>query len=129
MPIKFDIDYANDLTKFTAAGVITIKEITDTLDPYLKVGLTKYRLFDISEGTLKKLTSKQIDGIISRAKNNSDKRPVGSKTAYVASKEADPKTLKLLQSLTEIEGETWANKIFTSLYEAYEWLSLPQRTS
>ena len=129
MPIKFEIDYANDLTRFTVTGVVTIKEITDTLDPYLKVGLTKYRLFDVSEGTFKKLTLKQIDGIIDWTKENSDKRPVGSKTAYVISAGADPKTLQLFQSLSEIKGETWTNEMFHSLYEAYEWLTLPQRNS
>jgi len=91
MPIKFDIDYSGDLTSFTVTGAVTFKDVIETLDPYLKAGLTKYRLFDVSEGTFKKLTFKQIDGIVDWTKNNSDKRPAGSKTAYVISKDADPK--------------------------------------
>jgi hypothetical protein len=125
MPIKFNIDYANVQTSFTFIGEVTFKDIIDTLDPYLKIGLTKYRLFDVSKGTFKKLTLKQIDGIVKWTKNNSDKRPIGSKTAYVISADADHKTLKLFQSLTEIKGETWANKMFSTSYEAYEWLDLP----
>jgi len=129
MPIKFEIDYPNDLTRFTVTGIITFKDISDTFGPYLKTGVTRFILYDVSRGTLKNLTSKQADQVLSWIIESSDKRPAGSKTAIVASKDADLKTLGFLQQHDEIKEITWEAKVFHSLYEAFEWLDLPMEDS
>jgi len=129
MPIKFEIDYPNDLTRFTVTGAITFKDILDTFAPYLKAGITRFILYDVSEGTLGSLTSKQADQVLRWIIENTDKRPAGSKTAIVAAKDADLKTLNLLQQHDEIKEINWEAKMFHSLYEAYEWLTLPPEKS
>ena len=129
MPIKFEIDYGIDLASFTVTGEITFEEISDIFGSYLKAGATRLIVHDVSKGTLKSLTSKQIDQVIGWIIEHSDKRPVGSKTAVVVAKDTDLETLKLFQQHDEIKEITWETKIFYSLYEAYEWLTKPLEKS
>jgi len=125
-PMKHTIDYSKNLTSFIITGEISIQELADMLDQYLKSGSTRLRLFDISEGILKGLSSVQSDQIIDWINMNDDKRPIGSKTAFIVSRDADPEASRFFHLLTEIKGKTWEARMFHSLENAYEWLNIPQ---
>ena len=77
MPIKFDIDYSKDIVVFTAVGDIVFKDVIEILDAYLKAGLVHYEIIDISRGTIKNFTLKQMDQIIEWGEKHNGKRPEG----------------------------------------------------
>ena len=125
MSVKFNIDYTKNLTKFDVTGVTTFQELTGLLNPYLAAGSTKFRVFDISRGELKGLRSRLLDQIIEWIRKNNDKRPVGTKSAFIVSEDAGYETLNLFHLLAEIKTKTWDARIFNSQVEAYEWLEMP----
>jgi len=129
MPVKFNVDYSKDLTSFNVTGVTSFNELADLLNPYLAAGSTRFRVFDVSRGRLKGLRSRLLDQIIELIKHNNDKRPIGTKSAFIVSKGAGYETLNLFHLLAEIRTKTWDAKIFDSSVEAYEWLDMPPAES
>ena len=115
---------SKDLTSFTITGEITVQELSGILVQYLESGSTRCRVFDITEGEIKDLKSIHFDSIAEWIKSNDDKRPAGTKTAFIVSKDADYDTIKLFYMMAAIEGKTWDARMFHSLIEAYQWLNV-----
>jgi len=125
MPMKFDINYSQDLAVFTITGELTAEDTLEVLGAYYKAGLLRFEIVDASMGTVSNITLKQMDQIIEWAETNTITRPEGSKTAFVVPTDADYETSRFFQLLTEFNRASWPAKIVHSLFEAYEWLDLP----
>jgi len=125
MSAKYDIDHSKDLATFTLTGELSFEEAMEALDAYLKAGLARFEIVDVSSATARKFTFTQLDKIIEWLGKNTVVRPAESKTAFVVPKGTDFETSGLFQVLTQFNRANWSAKVVHSALEAYEWLDIP----
>lgn len=124
MPISFEIDRAKDFTTFTIQGEISLSELLDAMDSYVKSGVTHSELYDVRQQTGERLTSSDIDAVVHYFRRSTGVRPANSKTAVLVADVLDYGISRMIQILTEVAGVPFKVEVFRSLEKALAWLEV-----
>ena len=124
MPITFSIDRERDFTLFTGTDDLTVDHFLETFASYSKAGPTRLELYDFRGVTTSRLTGEEIRTLAMVGASKNMERLPGSKTALVASSNAEYGLSRMYQLLGEFEGVSWDIEVCRTIEEAYAWLGL-----
>ena len=122
MPISSRTDPSNDLTVFTASGVLTFEEQMAAFKEFYEGEPTKNVVLDLRNITGKRISSDELRRIIAFIKLHKDKRGPG-KTALIAKTDLDFGLSRMSDALAESEGVPWKIRAFRSMGDAVKWLT------
>jgi hypothetical protein len=126
MSITFEIDRQRDFTMFKGHGKLSVDDFLQTFQAYSRAGPTKLELYDFLEVDKSTLTGEEIRTLAMMGASKSTERIPGSKTALVASSNADYGLSRMYQLLGEFEGVPWDVEVCRTIEDAYTWLGLPE---
>ncbi len=121
MPVSVKSDPHNDLTVFTASGVLTFDEVMETLREFYDAYPTRKVLWDLRAVTVQSITADELRQAVSFIKLHEDKRPQG-RTALVGSTDLDSGLSRMGDAFADAGGIPWKIRVFRSMEEAMKWL-------
>lgn len=111
-----------DLTIFTATGEVTYEEWIEALKAFYEGSPTKNVLWDQRGLTGQRISSEELEKIITFLRSYQDRRPTG-KTALVGTSDLDFELASQTHTLAETKMIPWKIKGFRSLEEGVKWIS------
>ena len=115
------IDKNADLVVYTVKGKISAADIKEIIQLFYQGNVSKYVLWDITEGDLSSLTADDVQNIASTPREHSDKRKDG-KTALVAAKDAIFGLARMFEIFTEHKNFPFETQVFRSIDDVKKWL-------
>lgn len=122
MTIFSSCDDTKDLTIFTVEGSLTFDEQIATLQEFYSGDPTANVLWDFRGHKGNRISSEEVQKIISLVKSYGNKRPKG-KTALVSKKDLDFGLSRVSEAYANIENLPWAIRSFRSMDEALKWIN------
>jgi hypothetical protein len=121
MPIHTDMKGEKQLTIHTVTGEVSFEEAMATLNAFYSDNPTLNVIWDLTEGTIRALSSAHLEKIMDFISPASKKR-TGGKTAGVAPADIDFGLARMFQILAELSGYKPSVRIFRELKDAFDWL-------
>ena len=103
-------------------GEVTFEEAMATLEAFYSGNPTLNVIWDMTEGTIRTLSSDQLQKLLDSVSPASKKR-AGGKTAGVAPADIDFGLARMIQILAELSGYKASVKIFRALKDAADWVT------
>jgi hypothetical protein len=120
--ITSSLEAASDLTIVTVVGEIDAEQVVSQIISFLTGEPTQLVLWDIREGSLARLSSKDLQMIVERGAQFADRRK-GGRTAIVCSKELDYGFSRMFQTFASLQHIPFEINVFRNLEKAREWLN------
>ena len=120
--ITSSLEADSDLTIVTVVGEVNAEQVVNQIISFLTGGPTRLVLWDIREGSLASLSSKDLKMILKRGAQFADRRR-GGRTAIVCSREVDYGLGRMFQTLASLQHIPFEINVFRNLEEAVEWLN------
>ena len=120
MPIRSVRNDSVETTLNILEGEVTFKELVEAITTVYANSPTKNSIWDLTNGTVEKLTGDDIRSVTELAKNYNHLRE-GGKTAWVAPKDIDFAYCRMSEGLGY--GAPIEKHVFRSMDEALEWIS------
>jgi hypothetical protein len=122
MTIFSSCDDTKNLTIFTVEGSLTFDEQITTLQEFYSADPTANVLWDFRGHKGNRISSEEVQKIISLVKSYGNKRPKG-KTALVSNKDLDFGLSRVSEAYANIENLPWEIRSFRSMDEALKWIN------
>jgi len=122
MPIHTEINREKQLTMHRVVGEVSFEEAMATLQAFYSGNPTLNVIWDMTEGTIRALTSGQLEKIMDSVSPASVKRE-GGKTAGVAPEDIDFGLARMFQIVAELTGYKPSVRIFRELRDALDWMT------
>ncbi len=120
MPIHTDMNREKQLTIHTVIGEVSFEEAMATPNAFYSDNPTLNVIWDLTEGTMRALSSDRLEKIMDSISPASKKR-TGGKTAGVAPADIDFGLARMFQVFAELSGYKPSVRIFRELKEAVDW--------
>ncbi len=121
MTISTSYDRLRNLTIFTAKGELTYAEQLATLKEFYDGHPTVNVIWDFRSIEGSRITSEELNRIISFIKSQESNRPQG-KTALVATTDLDFGLSRMGQAYADIQELPWQIQAYRSMDEAIKWI-------
>ncbi|HEX3037268.1 MAG TPA: hypothetical protein VHT73_19460 [Thermodesulfobacteriota bacterium] len=112
----------NDLTAFTVVGEVDVEQMLSQIISFLTGEPTQLVLWDITVGSLERISSNDVQMIVERAKPFSDRRK-GGRTAIVCLRDLEYGISRMFQNFADIMQVPFEINVFRNLEKAREWLN------
>ncbi len=121
MTITITIDEKRDLTLFTAEGELTFREQMTALRKFYRGNPSANVIWDFRKIAGNRISSQELQKIISFIKQHESKRPLG-RTALIAATDLDFGLSRMGQTYADVEDLSWEMEAFRSLAPALRWI-------
>lgn len=120
--ITSTLEAENDLTVVTVVGEVDEKQLLNQITSFLTGKPTQLVLWDLREGSLAKITGKDLRMIAQQGAKFADSRR-GGRTAIVCSRDLEYGFSRMFQTLAELYHVPFDINVFRNAEEAREWLN------
>jgi hypothetical protein len=121
VPIQTHTDREKQLTINKVMGEVSFEEAMATLNAFYSGNPTLNVIWDLTEGTIRALSSEQLE-MIADALAPASKKRMGGKTAGVAPADIDFGMARMFGILVELTGYKPEVRIFRELKDAVDWV-------
>jgi len=122
MAITTHIDRGNELTTFTATGVLTFEMVMPLVEAFYASETTRCVLWDLLGVTKNRLSPEQAEKIVQLKQRYAGEKGAG-KTAIVASDDFFYGISRSLAAQSNLQAATYTVMVFNDLDIAYKWFN------
>ena len=112
----------NDLTVFTVVGEVDAEQVLSQIISFLTGEPTQLVLWDITVGSLERISSNDVRMIVERAAPFADRRK-GGRTAIVCLRDLEYGISRMFQSFADVMQVPFEMNVFRNLEKARGWLN------
>ncbi len=123
--IEIKVDSENKLSVFTVIGVVTVKELIQTIIDFYEHSSTLNTLWDLRRSDLEGFQKKDVENIVNLARKYSDNRPHGKTAIVIGSNDLTHKLSRIYEESINFVPLPFTTQLFIELDEAFEWILSP----